>query len=90
MTLPNNKFGKGLFAFYPVKLSHFTEKNKVCQKYQNLIRGALTNGVKHLSINKIFQNSNIVLEGSRHPNFMNTFEYGKSFHNESFPKKLEH
>ena len=33
--------------------------------------------------------SNIILEGSRHPNFMNLFEYGKLFHNKSFPKRIE-
>ena len=33
-----------------------------------------------------FQKSNIILKGSRHLNFMNPFEYGKSFHNKSFPK----
>ena len=27
-------------------------------------------------------------EGSRHPNSMNPFEYGKSFHNKSFPKRM--
>ena len=34
------------------------------------------------------QLSNIILEGSRHPNFMNRFEYGKSFHKKSFPKRI--
>ena len=40
LTFPNYKFGKGKYAFYPIKLSHFAvKKNKVCQKYQNFIRG---------------------------------------------------
>ena len=27
------------------------------------------------------------MEGSRHPNFMNPFEYGQTFLGKSFPKK---
>ena len=34
-TSPNYKFGKGQYAFYPVKLSRFAEKNKVRQTYRN-------------------------------------------------------
>ena len=37
LTFPNYKFGKGNYAFYPIKLSHFAEKNEVRQKYQNFI-----------------------------------------------------
>ena len=33
--------------------------------------------------------SNIILEGSRHPNFMNPFENGTSSHYKSFPKRIE-
>ena len=33
-------------------------------------------------------NSNTIFEGSRHPNFMNPFEYVKSFHNKSFPTRI--
>ena len=61
---------------------------KVRQKYQNFIRGTLTNWVKCLSTNKKFQKSNIILEGFRHPNFMNPFEYGQSFIGQSFPKRF--
>ena len=39
--------------------------------------GTLTNLVKCLLTNKTFQKSNIIFDGSRHPNFMNPFEYGK-------------
>ena len=40
MTFPNDEFGKGQCAFYPIKLSPFAEKkNKVHQKCQNFIRG---------------------------------------------------
>ena len=42
LTFPNYKFGKGQYAFYPVKLSRFAEKNKVCGKYPKFIMGALT------------------------------------------------
>ena len=45
----------------------------------------LTNWVKRLLTNKTFQKSNIILESSWHPNFMYPFEYGKSFHNKSYP-----
>ena len=31
---------------------------------------------------------NIIFEGSRHPNFMNPFEYGQSFIGKSFPKRI--
>ena len=39
LTFPNEEFGKGQYAFYPIKLSRFAEKNEVYQKYQNFIRG---------------------------------------------------
>ena len=39
LTFPNYKFGKGNYAFYPIKLSRFAEKNEVRQKYQDFIRG---------------------------------------------------
>ena len=39
LTFLNYKFGKGNYAFYPIKLSRFAEKNEVRQKYQNFIRG---------------------------------------------------
>ena len=28
LTFPNEEFGKGQYAFYPIKLSRFAEKNK--------------------------------------------------------------
>ena len=34
------------------------------------------------------QKSDIILEGSGHPNFMNPFEYGQSFIGKSFPKRI--
>ena len=40
---------KRAVCFLPVKLSRFAEKNKVCQKYHNFIRGTLTNWVGGLS-----------------------------------------
>ena len=50
--------------------------------------GTLTNWVKGLLTYKIIQKSDIIFEGSRHPNIMNPFEYGKSFHNKSYPKRI--
>ena len=38
LTLPNYEFGKGQYAFFPMKFSRFGERNKVCQKYQKFIR----------------------------------------------------
>ena len=48
-----------------------------------------TNWAERLVINKNIQKSNISSEGSRHPNFMNPFEYGQSFIGKSFPKRIE-
>ena len=39
--------------------------------------------------NKNFEKSNIIWEGSRHPNIMNPFDYGQSFIGKSFPKELK-
>ena len=49
--------------------------------------GTLTNWVKRLFDEQKFQKLNIILEGSWHPNFMNPFEYGKSFLDKFFPKR---
>ena len=76
LTFPSHKFGKERYAFYHVKLYCFAEKNKVRQKYPNFI--TLTNWVVGLC-NQWQIKSNIFKEGSGHPNFMNPFEYGKSF-----------
>ena len=32
-TFLRNEFGKGQYTFYPIVLSRFAKKNKVCQKY---------------------------------------------------------
>ena len=32
--------------------------------------------------------SNIILEGSRHPNFTNTFDYDKTFLDKLFPQRI--
>ena len=79
LTFPLHEFGKGQYAFYPMKLSRFAEKNEVLQKYQNFIRWTLPNLVKRASTQKTFQKSSIILEGSRTPNFINLFENGKLF-----------
>ena len=40
LTFPYHEPGKGQYAFYPIRLSCFTEKKRVYQKYQNSIREA--------------------------------------------------
>ena len=50
--------------------------------------GAPTICVKRLFDEIKFQKSNIFLEGSRHPNFMNPFEYGKSCPGKSFATRI--
>ena len=50
-----------------MKLPPFGEKNKVRQKFQTPLDQQKN------------QKSNIILEGSRHPKFMNPFEYGQAF-----------
>ena len=65
-------------CFNPIKTGGSSEIPK--------LHKALTYWVKRLSTIKKFQKSNIILEGSRHPNFVNTFDSGKSFHNKSIPK----
>ena len=39
LTFPNEEFGKGQYAFYPMKYIVLPRKNEVRQKYQNFIRG---------------------------------------------------
>ena len=46
------------------------------------------NWVKCLFDEQKFQKLNIILEGSWHPNFMNPFEYGKSYLGKSFPIRI--
>ena len=72
--LPNYESGKGHYAFYP----------KNCQKYQNFV----TNQVNRLPTDKTHQKPDIISEGFGHPHFMNPFEYGKSFYNKSFTKRI--
>ena len=67
-------------CFNPIKTGGSSEIPK--------LHKALTYWVKRLSTIKKFQKSNIILEGSRHPNFMNPFEYGKTLHNKSFTKRI--
>ena len=61
--------------FLPHETISFRQKNKVYQKYQNFIRPYKLGQTPLDQKN----NSNIILEGSMHPNIMNTFDYGKSF-----------
>ena len=67
---PNYESGKGEYAFY-------------CWLSE------IPNWVRRVSdqvTNQKFQKSNIILEGFRHPIFMNPFENGKKHHNKSFWK----
>ena len=50
-------------------------------------RGPYKLGQTGLDKQKI-QKANIILEGSRHQKFMNSFEYGQSFIGKSFPKRI--
>ena len=75
------------YTFYPVKLSRFLEKNKVRRKYPNFIRGdPYESGQTPLWRTKVSKVKHYF--GSWHPNFMNSFEYGKSLNNKSYPKRF--
>ena len=74
LTFPDYEFGEGQYAFYPIKLSSFAEKNKVHQKCQNFIREDPYKLSQTPLDQKNFQKSNIILEGFRYPNFMNPYE----------------
>ena len=82
MTIPNYEFGKGQYTFYPIELSRFGEEMPKFQK-----AGPLQTGSNSYKRTKNFKN--IILEGSRHPNLMNHFEYGKSFHKKPFSRSLD-
>ena len=71
-------------------LTPFRRKKSSLSEIPNFDQGGtLTNWVKRLLANKKCQKSNIILEGSRYPNIIHPFEYGKSFHNKSFLKRIE-
>ena len=55
------------------KIISFAEKMKFVKNTEISLRGTYTNWVKLFSTNHKFQKSNIIMEGSRHPNFMNPF-----------------
>ena len=73
----NYEFGKGQYAFYPIKLSCFAKKNEVRQKYHNYKGGPLRTGSEASLTNEKLERSFIFWEGSGHPNFMNPFENDK-------------
>ena len=89
LTLSNNKFDQGLYAFNPIKLSDFAKKISLSE-IPKFDKGGPYNRSQTPLYQQDFSKyfSIIVLEGSRHPNFMNTFEYGKSFYSNSFPKRI--
>ena len=73
-------FGKGQYAFYPLKLSLFAKQNKVCWKYLNFTRGVLYKlGQRPLRPTKNYKVINFFFWGwgSGLPYFMNPFVNGK-------------
>ena len=46
------------------------------------------NWAERLATNKKIQKWIVIFEGSRHPNFLNPFEYGQSFIGKSFSKRI--
>ena len=81
MIFPNHELGKGQFALYPIKLSRFDEKKIKFIRNNKIPK----HWVKRLSTSKYFKSQK---ESSWHPNFIDPFECGKSFHNKSFPKRI--
>ena len=65
---------KRAICFLPHAIISFRQKKKVHQKYQNFIRGDPYKLGQTPLNQKKFQKSNIILEGSRYPNFMNPFK----------------
>ena len=72
----------------PHKILSLRRKKKIIRNTKISRGGTLTNWVKCLLTHKIFQKSNIILEGYKHPNFIFPYEYGKSYHNKLFPKRI--
>ena len=73
------EFWKGQYPYYPMKWSRFAEKKK-SSEIQKFYKGQTPPDQQKV------QKSNIILKGFRYPNFLNPFEYGKLFHDKSFPK----
>ena len=84
----NHEFGKGQYAFYPIKLSCFAGKKNWMKNTKISWGETLTNWVKGLLTKKKIRKSNIILEVSRYPNFTNPFELGQSFIGKWFPKRI--
>ena len=78
MTFPNYKFGKGQYAFYPVKLFRFAEKIEFVGSTEIHKGDPYDLGRRPLQPAKI-DTSQTFFRGFGHPNFVNPFEYGKSF-----------
>ena len=56
------EFGKGQYAFYPIKLSRFSEKKiKFVRTTEISYSGTLTNRVKRLMTNKTFKSQTLFL-----------------------------
>ena len=78
---------KGSTPFSPIKISLFAEKkwsSSEAPEFQKVgpLRGGLSDQWKIRKVNHFFGG------GSGHPNFMNPFEYGKTFIDKLFPKRF--
>ena len=90
LNFSNHKFGKGQYAFHPMRLSRYAEKNVVCQKYHNFISGDPDKlDRRPLWPMKNLKSQSFFGGGSGHPNLMNPFEYDKWLPDKSFPKRIE-
>ena len=69
---------KGSMLFTPWNYLVSAKKIKFVRNTKISYGGTPKNWVKRLSTNQKIKKSNIILEGSRHPKFINPFEYGQS------------
>ena len=79
---------KRILHFLPYEIIRFRRKKKGSSEVRNFYRRNLTNWARRLATSKNLQRSNVIFEGSRHPSFINHFEYGQSFFVKSFPKRF--
>ena len=73
LAFPNYEYGKGQYAFTPKNYLVSPKKLSV-SKIPDFIRGDNYKTPRDQQKN---QKTNIIFENSRHPNFMNPFEYGQ-------------
>ena len=83
LTLPNNEFISACCTACLPELQWKQYCNALCSDFKTKV-AFFANWATRLATNKKFKKSNIIFEGSRHPNFMNPFEHGQSFIGKSF------